>query len=85
MKQKVCEVWPDCACCVQLQLYGKQLQDERKIWDWEELEIGEMTIFINLACVSTHCPDPICRDYAKQQLRKPFWDRMKRKTIWVKQ
>jgi hypothetical protein len=32
MKQKICEVWPDCACCVQLELYGKELQDERKIW-----------------------------------------------------
>lgn len=77
----LCALWPDCACYVQLKLWGKELQEEWKIWDREQLDIGEMIIFINLCCVSSHCPDQIVREYAKKQLRKPFWQRQKAKSI----
>jgi hypothetical protein len=80
---KECLAWPDCSCCIQLSLWARELENQDRVWDLEELAIGEMMIFVNLACVSSRCPDKRTRQYAKRQLRKPFWDRQKRLGIWV--
>jgi hypothetical protein len=82
---KECLVWPDCSCCIQLSAWARELEDQEKIWDLEELAIGEMMIFINLACVSFRCPDKRIRQCAKRHLRHPFWDRQKKLSIWVEQ
>jgi hypothetical protein len=53
------------------------LQDEQREWKFDDLEAGEVMIFVSLVCVRSHCPDMDVREFARQQLRKPFWDRQK--------
>jgi hypothetical protein len=72
-----CNLWPLCACYTQLSRYGKELQDETKIWPMDELAIAEMMIFVNLACVAKYCPDKRIRAFARNHLSQPFWDRQR--------
>jgi hypothetical protein len=85
VNRKVCGTWPDCGCYGTLELWGRYLQDDERFWKLEELEIGEQTIYINLACVSHYCPDPVVREYARQQLKKRFWDRQRAMDIHMEQ
>ena len=80
-----CSLWPSCACYQQLAIYGKELQDETKVWPLDELAIAEMIIFVNLACIKDHCPDRRMREFAKWHLRHPFWARQKKLGIWIEQ
>jgi hypothetical protein len=75
LSRKECSNWPDCSCYSTLKLWGQNLQDLTTAWKPHELEWGETTIFISLACISTYCPDKDVRNYARRQLQKPFWDR----------
>lgn len=76
-----CKGWPECTCYQFLSLWGKRLSDPGKVWDRTHLSALEDLIFINLCCIQGRCPDKIVRDYAKQQLLKPFWDRQRSKSI----
>jgi hypothetical protein len=81
LSRRECASWPACHCYSYLAQWGKNLQDEDEVWEIEDLEIAEFMIFVTLACVEHRCPDQEIRDYAKQQLRKPFWARQWAKAI----
>jgi hypothetical protein len=81
LRRKVCADWPNCNCYSYLALWAKNLQDEEKLWDIEDLLIAEEMIFVTLACVEHRCPDKEIRTFAKQQLREPFWERQWSKAI----
>ena len=75
-EEKVCSVWPECGCYETLALWKKNIVDDQEsIWRPDELDWAETTIFISLACMAKHCPDPRMRVFAKRHLEKPFWDR----------
>jgi hypothetical protein len=81
LSRNECAEWPECHCYSFLSLWGRLLSDEGEIWDRADLEIGEDMIFLNLCCVQRRCPDEEVRHYAREQLRKPFWDRQRAKSI----
>jgi hypothetical protein len=83
LETKVCGLWPECGCYHTLVRWQENLRDEERVWEPEQLEWAETTIFFSLACVARHCPDPVTKAYAKGQLRKRFWDRQKSMCIWV--
>ena len=82
---KTCGLWPHCGCCETLDKWAKDLSDEERIWPLDLLDWAETSVFINLACVSRYCPDPIVKRWAKQQLRDKFWLRQKSMGIYVEQ
>jgi hypothetical protein len=57
------------------------VDDEETIWSLEQLDWAETAIFITLACMERHCPDPSMRAYAKGQLQDQFWNRQKSMSI----
>jgi hypothetical protein len=80
LEREVCTTWPDGHCYSFLALWGRLLSDEEKVFDRNDLEMAEDMIFIKLCCVQRHCPDVEIRFYARDQLRKEFWDRQKAKS-----
>jgi hypothetical protein len=79
--RKPCGWWPDCYCYSTLAQWGEQLQDEERLWELDHLEAVEDLVFVSLCCVERRCPDKEIREFAKQQLRKSFWDRQRAKSI----
>ena len=79
--RKPCGDWPDCYCHSTLAQWGEQLRDDERIWELDHLEAVEDLVFVSLCCVQKRCPDKVVREYAKQQLRKSFWDRQRSKSI----
>jgi hypothetical protein len=81
LTSKVCREWPGCWCHSTLAQWGEQLQDEERLWDLDHLEAVEDLVFVSLCCVQKRCPDKELREFAKQQLKKSFWDRQRAKSI----
>ena len=79
--RKECGKWPNCDCYSCLANWGKQLGDDEQSWELDYLEAVEDLVFVSLCCVERRCPDKIVRDFAKEQLRKEFWDRQWSKSI----
>jgi hypothetical protein len=74
LKDQVCQLWPSCGCHQTLKRWLYDLNDEDRIWPKDVLEWAETSIFISLACVAHHCPDPVVKAYAVEQLWDDFWD-----------
>jgi hypothetical protein len=74
---EVCQLWPRCGCHETLSRWLYDLNDDERVWPRDVLEWAETTIFISLACTARHCPDPVVKAYAVEQLRDKFWDRQK--------
>ena len=72
-----CELWGNCSCFWTLELWGRLLQDENKTWFMDELEWGETTLFISLACIAKHCPNQESKAYAQRQLEDKYWAKQK--------
>ena len=75
---KRCELWPECGCHVTLVYWQDKLEHDYKGWSDELLRWAETSIFINLSCVASRCPDRKIKTWAMMQLLDPFWDRQKR-------
>jgi hypothetical protein len=71
---EVCQLWPRCGCHETLRRWLYDLNDAERVWPRDVLEWAETSIFISLACVARHCPDPVVKAYAAGQLRDKFWD-----------
>jgi hypothetical protein len=74
--------WPYCECHEYLALWSDRLQDPKIVWHMSQLEIVEDMAFTSLACARERCPDRWMRAAIDIQLRKPFWDKQKSKSIW---
>jgi hypothetical protein len=81
LTSKICKEWPDCYCYPTLAQWGQQLRDDERLWELDDLEAVEDLVFISLCCVQKRCPDKEIRAYAREQLRKSFWDRQRAKSI----
>jgi hypothetical protein len=69
-----CPSWPECHCHLYLSQWAKNLQED-EVWSFADLRIAEDMIFIKLLCVEDRCPEPELRQWAREQLAKPFWRR----------
>lgn len=74
---KSCGLWPECGCHETLERWAIDLSDERRIWDLEVLQAGEINLFVSLCCIAKHCPDKETKLYARRQLMKDFWSYQK--------
>jgi len=81
--QRECQLWPECGCYHILERWGKLLSNDETEWKLIELEAGETVIFATLCCVVAHCPDTEVREYMRQQLKHPFWQRQKSMGGWT--
>jgi hypothetical protein len=52
-----CPFWPDCTCFRRMVYYQQRLTEYDGPWEFEELQIADLMIFITLSCVSHNCPD----------------------------
>jgi len=74
---KRCQRWPHCDCQSSLDRWRNELSDPDRVWEPEMLEWAETDIFLSLSCMSHHCPGPLMRAYAIEQLSDPYWIRQK--------
>jgi hypothetical protein len=79
-----CGWWPRCECAKSLYVWGNAFRHGERFslsWDREGLEAVADIVFVSLCCAAKRCPDDEGRRYAKRQLREPFWDDQKRRSM----
>ena len=68
LNSPTCLLWPDCACEKNLVHWQRELWDDERSFTLEQIEAAEEVIFLTVACVSVHCPDPVIKAYGQRQL-----------------
>lgn len=76
-----CPYWPDCLCRKNHDQWSERLS----LWidptepapTPEEIEIGEVSVYLTLRCMSANCPSQRIRQQATIELMKPFYERQR--------